>query len=441
MHKAAPIQAEKSPLGPCLWKIQVRVPAARVTEEFDHAFRAAAGHLKVPGFRPGKIPASVARQLLGDSALEHAREHLFEHVVSDSLRAVGLHNEVLRLVDFDASKIEVREDADLQLEFQAETTPIVELPAWSELSVERQDVRATSEQVEQGVTTLAANHPRYDAVADATVDETHLAEADMAYELDGQTGPSAEALRLGLGSPLYGTDGAAWDAALRGKKAGDEFTIDVDFHEGFSLEAWVGKRGVARVKVRGVVKPRPAVMEELVADLGVQDEADLRERLGTQIGRENARRERERMALAVLDQILELRPIELSPRMVDAETDATLERRIEQMKQAGASEEQAKEAAAQHRDEVRKSAERRLRHWFIVRKVAQQDKVRVTENEVEGAMRAIALRQGVEMGELRRWFKEEENRLEQLRADLMEEKVRAHLVAQVERKPETAPLR
>jgi len=440
VHKAAPIQAEKSSLGTCLWQIQVRVPRARIAEEFDHAYRAAAAHLKVPGFRPGKIPAQVARQLLGGSAIEHAREHLFEHVVSDALRAVALHSEVLRLVDFDASKIEVAEDKDLDLTLQVETMPAIVLPAWSEIQIERQDTRATAEQVEEGMKSLATNHQRFEPADGAATDEEHVAEADLTYACEGQEGPSAAGLKIGLGAPLYGTDPQNWDGALRGRKAGESFEIEVEFHPGFSLEAWVGKRGTARVSVKSVVKPRAATAEEVAADLSLKDEPDLREKLGVQIGRENARRERERMAFAVLEKIAEMRPIELSERMVKEETEASLARRIEQMKQSGATEDQASQAADQHRAEVRQSAERRLKHWFIVRKVAQQEKVRVSDSELEGALRALALRQNVEMGELRRWFKEQ-GRRDQLRADLMEEKVRMHLVSLVERRPEPAPLR
>jgi len=438
--KAAPIQAEKTLLGPCHWQIHVKVPQARIAEEYDHAFTSAAAHLKLPGFRPGKIPAQVARQMLGDSALEHAREHLFEHVVSDSLRSVGLHNEVLRLLDFDASKIEVSELKDLELTFQVQTMPEVTLPPWSEIQVERQDTRATAEQIEQGVQALCANHQRFDPAEGAAVDEEHLAEADLVYSLDGADGPSAQGLKIGLGSPLYGTETPAWDAALRGRKAGEQFSIEVEFHPGFSLEAWVGKRGAARVSVLSVVKPRPATIEEVTADLGLKDAADLREKLGVQLGRENARRERERMAHAIIEKIIELRPVELAERMIEEETAATIARRTEQMKQAGATEEQAKEAADQHRDEVRAGSERRLKHWFVVRKVAQQEKVRVSDSELDGALRALALRQNADLGQLRQWFKEE-GRLDQLRADILEEKVRNHLVQQVEKRPEPAPLR
>ncbi len=440
MHKAAPLQAEKSNLGPCHWKISLRVPSARIAEEYDHAFRRAAASLKVPGFRPGKVPAQMARQMLGDSALEHAREHLFEHVISDAIRAVGLHNEVLRVLNFDPKAQAVDEARDLDLEFEVETLPEVVLPEWSELQVERGDARATEEQIEEGLRSLSANHPRYDpATEGAVVDEQHFAAADLSYELDGVAGPTAEGLNLGVGAPLYGSDPEAWTTALRGRKTGDSFRVDVDFHEGFSLTEWVGKRGVATVNVKSVVLPRVATPAEVAADLGLASEEVLRERLGVQIGRENARRERERLAFEILEQILAHKPFELPARMIDEETESSIQRRTEQMRQAGATEEQATQAADEHREEVRKVSEQRLKHWFIVRKVAQAEKVRVSENELDGAIRALALRQNLDPAELRRWFKEE-GRADQLRADILQDKVRSHLVERLAQQPESAPL-
>lgn len=440
MHKAAPLQAEKSQLGPCHWKITLRVPRARIAEEFDHAYRRAASGLKVPGFRPGKVPAKMARQMLGDSAVEHAREHLFEHVISDAIRAVGLHNEVLRVAGFDAKQVEVDEDRDLDLEFEVETLPEVDLPDWGEVRAERGDARATPEQVEEGLRSLGGNHPRFEPAAGAAVvDEEHLADADLTYALDGRDGPGAEGLKIGPGAPLYGSDPEAWDAAVRGRKAGDEFQVEVDFHEGFSDPAWVGKRGLAKVRVKAVVKPRAATPAELAEDLGLEGEEQLRERLGAQIGRENARRERERLAHEILEKILALKPFELPERMVKEEAEAATARRVEQMKQAGASEEQAAQAAAEHAEAMREQAERRLKHWFVIRKVAQTEKVRVSENELDGAIRALAARQGVDPAELRAWFRQE-GRVDQLRADILQEKVRSHLVDRAARGAEAAPL-
>lgn len=438
VHQATPIQAEKEALGPCHWRLSVRVPQARIHEEFDHVYRHAAAQLKVPGFRPGKIPAAMARQLLGDSAKQQAREHLFEHVLGDAIRAAALPEEPLRVVGFEPGQVEVSELSDLELSFEVLTQPNVALPDWSEVEVAAQDAAATPEQIEEGLLSLGQNHPRFDPVEGGEVDDRHLAAADLVYALDGASGPEAKDLKVGPGAPLYGSDVEAWDAAVRGRKAGDCFTVEVDFHEGFSEPGWVGKRGVATVQVREIVAPRVATPAELAAEMGLEGEDQLRERLGAQIARENQRRERDRQADAALERVVALRPFELPATLVDEETEAMVARRVEQMKQAGATQEQADEAAAQHRDEVRRLAEQRLKHWFVIRAVARAERVRVSEGEVDGALRALAMRQGVDPADLRRWF-EQEGRLDQLRGDILQEKARARLLELAVRESAAAP--
>ena len=83
------IEIDSKEIAPCEWQITVAVPSARVTEEFDHAYQGAARGMKIPGFRPGKAPVSVLRATLGDSILEDARQHLFEHVMADAVREAG----------------------------------------------------------------------------------------------------------------------------------------------------------------------------------------------------------------------------------------------------------------------------------------------------------------------------------------------------------------
>ena len=78
MQKKHPIQATKEESGPCSYRIDVVVSAKRCEEEFKNAYQAASRGIKIPGFRPGKAPASVLRQMLGDDAKEHAKEYLIE---------------------------------------------------------------------------------------------------------------------------------------------------------------------------------------------------------------------------------------------------------------------------------------------------------------------------------------------------------------------------
>jgi len=442
VSKNHPVVAEKKELGPCHFEISVTVPSVRVREEFDHAYQSASRGMKIPGFRPGKAPASVLRQMLGDGVTEHAREHLFDHCANDALAVVGLRNLVLRTLDFDPSELEVDEDKDLSFVFEVETMPAVELPDWSELDIAAEETEPSAEQLEEAFQGLAANNPQFDEVEGGAVDQENLAEIDLVYLLDKEEGPTAEGLKFALGSPLYGADPDAYDAALQGTQAGSEFDLEVEFNEGFSKEEWVGKKGIARIKVTKVVKGRPATADEMIEAFGLENTEELNERLQGRLSSDNEQRERERQAHAALDAILERKPFSLSPRMIEEEAAASRKSSMERMQQQGASEEQAEAEAAKHEDEMATDAERRLKHWFILRRIAQEEKVRVSSRDLDNAFRAIASQQGVDIGMLKKFYKEREM-TDNLRGEILESKVRAHLVdklAKLRQASLTAPL-
>ncbi|MCP4094070.1 MAG: trigger factor [Planctomycetes bacterium] len=427
MSKNIPIEAEKTEVGPCHYSVTVKVPGDRVTQEFDHAYKAAAQGVKIPGFRPGKAPVSVLRQMMGDGVKEHAKEHIFEHCSGDAIEALGLRGDVLRILDFDPEPYEVTEGEDLEFTFELETLPIVELPEWSELDVEPQDMEATDEQYQETLGSLGANHQKFDDVEDGAVDEELLADIDLVYELDGEAGPEAAGLKFGLGSPLYGADADKYDEALRGTKAGSEFELDVEFNEGFSIEDWVGKTGQAKIKVNKVVQPRVATEEELAEALGIESAEELRERVMERLGFDNQQRERDRQAAELLDSVVRLRPFEMPQRMIEEEAVSTIKSNMERMQQQGATEEQAKEEAAKHEDEVKEDCERRLKNWFVLRKIAQTEKIRVSKKDLDMAYRQLGAQQGVDVKMVKQYYKENKM-VDGLRSDIMESKARAFLV-------------
>ena len=427
MSKSLPIEADKTELGACHYKISVKVPAERVTEEFDHAYKSASRGMKIPGFRPGKAPASVLRQLLGEGIQEHAAEHLFEHTSGDALGAVGLRNEVLRMLDFDPSQYTVEDGVALEFEFEVETMPQVELPEWSEINVEPGETEASENQMQEALNGLGQNHAKFEEVEGGSVDEELLAEIDLVYTLDGEDGPDAKELKFGLGSPLYGADPEKYDEALRGAQAESEFELEVDFNEGFSKEEWVGKQGIAKIKVLKVLSQRPATKEELCESLGLESPEILDERLQARISADNAQQERERQAHEILATIVEMRPFELPARMIEEEAAATTKSNKERMIQQGATEEQAEEEAAKHGDKMVEDAEKRLKHWFILRKVGQLQKVRVTSKDLDMAYRSISAQQQVDVKMVKTFYKEQ-NMVDNLRGEILESKVRSTIV-------------
>jgi len=419
------IQVEVAELEPCLQKVSVQVPAERVSLELERAFRSLTKKVRLPGFRPGKIPFKVLQKRFGESLEKDAREAVLERLVGEALRAKNLFP--LRGVQLDADSLQVAEGLPLAFEFEVETAPPVELPPWEEVSIEARDTEPTLDQVGAAFKALSQEHPRFDAEEKSRVDAEHLAECDLLFLKDGEEGPRAEGVRLGPESPLYGADPVAFGEALTGCRPGDVFRLKVDFKEGFSHKEWIGESGEVEVRVARVVRPRPATREEVASDLDFESEEALKEAILERLRRENEADERDRQALALLEGAARLRPFPLPPRLLEEEIEATVKAQAERLeKEGGLSPEEAAARAEGEREAIAEASRNRLQNFFLIRKTAAVEKIRVTEGDLRQAYRALASRHGSEEQTVRSYYREKG--LERgLQNDILEGKVRARL--------------
>lgn len=427
------IEVKAEEIGPCHYKLAVQVPAERIVEEFDHTYKAAGKDLAVPGFRKGKIPVHVLRGILGGQVEADAKNHLFEHVVRDAVAQAELV--ALRVVNFDMDQYEVDEEKPLDFEVEVETTPKVELPEWSELDIKPEPVIINDEHIDLTLEDIRQKNLRFDETEeDQALDEEHAVEMDLQYFLDGEGGPDAKDIRLGLESPLYGVEEEEWATKMTGAKKGDEVTLACEFNEGFAVEDWVGKTGEVKIEVKKLVKPRPATDEE-IAEQGEFPAEELRDKIKEGLTQEAERAERNRQADAMLQAIMDRRPFVLAQGMIDEETKQTIEQEVARLSEQGIEEETAREQVEGQTEAIAEAAEKRLKSYFLIRRIAEQEEIPVTKNEMEQALRAISQHHGVDVKTVRNVYAQQ-GRLDDVASDILTGKVRAFLIKQVEENAE-----
>ena len=426
-HQHTPLEVSTEQLGVCHHRVQVRVPADRVLEEFDHAIRGAARGIKIPGFRSGKAPLNMLRAQLGPEAELHAQEHLFEHCVSESLAQTKL--EVLRLREFDPSKFEVVEGQELQFDYEVETAPEIPAPDWAAISVDAQSVEATDEQLQEALDGMGNEHPQFEELEDGTLTEETLALCDLSFHKGDEEGPTAEGLRLGLQSPLYGVDPEVYSKEMEGIKAGENKALDVEFNEGFEKAEWIGEKGEARVQVLSITKPRPSTAEELSKALGEENEEDFRTKLRTQIQTHNEANERQRQVQEAIDSVLKQNPVQISDKLLDEEAEHAENGAVERLKKSGKEEKDAQKEVKKQSKEIRLDAENRLQQYFLLRKIASEEGIRVSPGDLDRAYREIGARNGTDPKTTKDFY-EKQGMDSGLRNDILEGKVRSR-VAQI----------
>ena len=424
-HSHSPIEVSAEEIGPCHHKLTVKVPAARIVEEFDRTYVDAGRTIAIPGFRKGKIPTEVLRTLLGDQVADDAKQHLFEHVVRDAVAQAELTP--LRVVNFDMDKYEVDEETDLEFEVEIETAPIVELPDWDELDVMPEPVVIDAEQVQAALNDIKNRSPRFDEAEEGQgLDSEHAVEMDLIYRKDGEDGPDAKDIRLGLDAPLYGVEEDDWAAKMEGAKVGDEIELACTFESGFSNEDWVGESGTVTLTIKKVIKPRAATDEEIAVEAELEVE-ELGTKLKERMVAEAERTERNRQADAMLQQILDKRPFQLAENMIVEETEHNIEQQVQKAVQEGANEEEVRAEVEKNRENFAIAADHRLKTYFLIRRIAQKENIRVSKNEMTQALRSISRHHGVDVKTVEKVYKEQ-GRMDDVASDILTGKVRAYLM-------------
>ncbi|GAB2757664.1 trigger factor [Amycolatopsis magusensis] len=263
-------------LSPTRVKINVEVPFDELKPNFDRAYKKIAQQVRIPGFRPGKVPARVLESRIG-------RAPVLDEVVNEVIPAKYLEavqaGEVRTLgrPDFEVTKLE---DRDV-LEFTAEVDvrPEIELPDYSGISVSVDEVELADDEVDAELDQLRARFGTLTGV-ERPAENGDFVSVDLSATVDGEEVPDASttglSYEIGSGQLVDGID-----EAIIGASAGETRTFTTQLVAG----EHAGKDAEVSVTVQ-TVKQRelPEADDEfaqLASEFDTIDElkADLRERL------------------------------------------------------------------------------------------------------------------------------------------------------------------
>ncbi|GAB3581478.1 trigger factor [Amycolatopsis endophytica] len=301
-------------LSPTRVKINVEVPFDELKPNFDRAYSKIAQQVRIPGFRPGKVPARVLESRIG-------RAPVLDEVVNEAIPAKYLEavraGEVRTLgqPDFEVTKLEDRE----VLEFTAEVDirPEITLPDFDGLSVSVDDVEVTDEEVEQELDQLRARFGTLKA-AERPAQDGDFVSIDLSATVDGQeveeAATSGLSYEIGSGQLVDGID-----EAIIGANEGETKTFTTQLvageHAGRDAEVSVT---VQSVKERELPEADDE-FAQLASEFDTIDElkADLRERLGKMKKVQQGVQARDK----ILDDLLESVDVPLPEKVVEAEVE------------------------------------------------------------------------------------------------------------------------
>ena len=255
----------------------VTIPAKEIDERVNSEVKKIAPQVKMPGFRPGKVPANLVRKMHGEQL--HAQT--VNDVIRESVDKVMVENKLRPAMQ---PKVELaegyEEGKDASLSVEVEVLPEIEAPETDGLKLERLIVPVTDEQVDEAVERIASNNKNYkDAAKTKKAADGDQLIIDFVGRVDGTEfeGGKAENTPLVIGSGQFIP---GFEEQLTGVKTGDEKTITVTFPEDYPAENLKGKEAEFDVTVQQVKVPADTTIDdEFAKNLGLENLDKLKELL------------------------------------------------------------------------------------------------------------------------------------------------------------------
>ena len=380
-------------LGPTRVKLTIEVPFEELKGSLDKAYREVARQVRVPGFRPGRVPPSIIDQRFGrgmvlEQAVNDAVPQLYGQALQD--------NDVFALGQPDLEITKLDDGKELAFTAEVDVRPRFEIPDLHGLPVTVDTAVVTPDEVEEYIGGLRERFASLRGV-DRPVEDGDYTSIDLSASVNGEPVEDAQvsgySYQVGSGSLLDGLD-----EALTGMSAGESKTFSAELVGG----EHGGEQADVTVTVHSVkVKELPELDDEFAQSASEYD--TLGEfRAGTRVQLESMKRmqqvgqARERALDAVLSKI----EIPLPDSMVSSEAQMRRDSLDEQLERAGTSMDDylasSGQSAEQVETDINDSARRSVKAGFVLDQLARQEELNIEQDELNSFVIEQAYRMGVQ---------------------------------------------
>ncbi|MEL7689064.1 trigger factor [Citromicrobium bathyomarinum] len=400
---------------------RITIPASEIDDKIKAEVKRIAPQVRMPGFRPGKVPANLVRKMHG--------EQLHAQVINDTVQSSVdelIKDKELRPAMQPAISLgdEYEEGKDAEIDVTLEVLPKIDAPDIDGITLERLTVPVADSEIDETLQRIADQNKTYkDAPKTKKAAEGDQVIIDFVGSIDGTefAGGKAEDAPLVIGS---GTFIPGFEDQLKGVKAGDEKTVKVTFPNDYQAEDLKGQDAEFAVTVKAVKTPADSkIDDDFAKTLGLESADKLRELVKAQMEQETAGLTRTQMKRQLLDTLAAGHDFPVPERMVDAEFEQIWAQLTQEASREDDPEAAMKEIEAE-RDDYRSIAERRVRLGLLLSEIGQANNVQITNQEMSMLMQQAAQQYRAEDRErFMQFIQNDPMAAAQLRAPLYEDKV------------------
>jgi trigger factor len=369
----------------CKHELEISIPAEAVEAETGKVTKTFQGKAKLPGFRPGKVPASLVRRTFAGDIRQQVLEHLVPiffdaKAKEENLRVVGTPS---------ISDVHFHDGEPVRFKARFEVFPEFEPAAYTGVEVPYAQPEVTDEDVEKRIAELRESKATY-----VNVDPRPLVDGDYAVVSLESVAGAEEPIKSDEVSVLIGGPETmpGFTENLAGASPGDEKEFDVTYPEDYGQEKLSGKTIRFHTVVKGLRrKELPEVNDDFAQDLGdFRTMDELKDALRKSIF---AQRETDAQRTAkdkIVDKLVDANEFPVPEAFVERQIENRVEQRLRSLSQQGVDPRSFNLDWDKIKAAQRDAAIREVKASLILGKVAEREAIGVTNEEVDREVARVA---------------------------------------------------
>ena len=409
--------------------LTIEVPSDVVDEAIGHAAAKLGRSARIPGFRPGKVPANVIRQRFKPQIMQDVAEHLVAKAVGDALVEKGVEP----IATPDIKDLVLEEGKPLTFKASFDVVPAFDPGDLGSIEATEPPVNVDDEAVNQALERLRDRNARYEAVESGVVETGHTVTLSLerqGTDKDGKTGDREkhDHVNIELGAP---SNPPGFDEQVIGLTPGATKTFTLTYPADYTIPELAGGTVDYTVTLKEIKKRVvPALDDEFAKDLGEFDSLDaLRAHVRHDLEHEARHASERQLRQDVMKQLASRVPFAVPESLVEREIDRRLEDFARRLMEQRIDPRQANIDWNAFRDGQRTPATEAVASAIVLDEIARRDRIEVTEDDIDSELQSYADRTGHSVAAIKARLQKDDE-LGRLAAGLRREKTVKHVLSQ-----------
>ena len=386
-------------------EIQVEIPADIVSRETEKVIQKMQKVARLPGFRRGKVPSTVIKQRFA----EEIKSEVVESLIPRYFQQEAEKQKLVPVSQPRVTDLHIADGEPLRFKASFEVLPEIEVSGYHELTVEKPDTAVTDQEVEEQLGRLREQQATYTAIEDRAIENGDYAQVSLEgipkpagsaedTPARADVAPDGPAKPVKVDDVMVEVGGAntvrEFSDNLRGTRPGEQRTFEVSYPADFTDQRLAGKTFEYTIALKAIKqKHLPELNDDFAKELGGEinslDELKQKIREGLEHEKQHAA-EREGKE-KILDELVKRHDFPVPEALVDRQIDVRLERGLRALAAQGMrSEDMKKMDFNRLRAGQKEAAEREVKASLLLDKIADAEKIEVSDEEIDREVEALA---------------------------------------------------